>query len=364
MGWLKTRNDHRERVTAPSDIFSTSAISLTKEHMKGVKNICTSTTLGYKIAYNTYTGNPVFRVLEAPDAVQLGYIDGTEAANNNAYSSVGTFRGSNNLTRIYLPRLRILGWYALPYCINLNTFRSLEQIYPYGITHAYFRGSQYPQTYQRYQCFNLPSIKRIEYKAFSPSLPGQYSRTYAEYGVILGPNLEYLGAPFILTYYTYDPNPPYPYNEDAMENASLIFMGYTPPTTYSSFDCRYQYASGATVYPPIYVRKSALTVANGGTYEGSDPTVAFDLAPNLSSKASRMKPYTWLCVFYDEDKFTCTLPAAKSINGEAFVAPIAPTKTGYTFDGWYNEADDTLYDFETIPTGDINLYAKWTEVTP
>jgi len=41
--------------------------------------------------------------------------------------------------------------------------------------------------------------------------------------------------------------------------------------------------------------------------------------------------------------------------------PEDPTKTGYTFAGWYTE--DTLtteFDFETVITADITLYAKWT----
>jgi len=40
--------------------------------------------------------------------------------------------------------------------------------------------------------------------------------------------------------------------------------------------------------------------------------------------------------------------------------PDNPTKEGYTFVGWYQEIDlINIYDFETIPTVDITLYAKW-----
>ena len=47
-------------------------------------------------------------------------------------------------------------------------------------------------------------------------------------------------------------------------------------------------------------------------------------------------------------------------NGKA-VKPANPTKTGYTFAGWYSDADlTTAYDFETAVTDDVTIYAKWT----
>lgn len=42
-------------------------------------------------------------------------------------------------------------------------------------------------------------------------------------------------------------------------------------------------------------------------------------------------------------------------------APIAPTKAGYTFNGWYSNALlTTVYTFTTMPLDGITLYAKWT----
>ena len=46
-------------------------------------------------------------------------------------------------------------------------------------------------------------------------------------------------------------------------------------------------------------------------------------------------------------------------------APNAPTKNGYTFHGWYKDAAFTNswnFDADTV-TGNITLYAKWTETT-
>ena len=51
------------------------------------------------------------------------------------------------------------------------------------------------------------------------------------------------------------------------------------------------------------------------------------------------------------------------ISGEKAVEPKDPTKDGYTFGGWYSDAElTTSYDFDTVVTEDVDLYAKWTEV--
>ena len=63
-----------------------------------------------------------------------------------------------------------------------------------------------------------------------------------------------------------------------------------------------------------------------------------------------------------------TAPAAQTIeSGKTATKPDGPTETGWTFGGWYTEAAcTTAFDFSTPITGNITLYAKWTEesVTP
>ncbi|WP_018659312.1 InlB B-repeat-containing protein [Allofustis seminis] len=42
--------------------------------------------------------------------------------------------------------------------------------------------------------------------------------------------------------------------------------------------------------------------------------------------------------------------------------PVAPTKDGYTFAGWYTEAECVnAYDFNALVTGNLTLYAKWAQ---
>lgn len=46
--------------------------------------------------------------------------------------------------------------------------------------------------------------------------------------------------------------------------------------------------------------------------------------------------------------------------GSAIYAPNAPTKSGYTFGGWYSDEELTKsFSFSTMPPKDIILYAKW-----
>ncbi|WP_081664124.1 InlB B-repeat-containing protein [Bifidobacterium sp. AGR2158] len=56
--------------------------------------------------------------------------------------------------------------------------------------------------------------------------------------------------------------------------------------------------------------------------------------------------------------------AAKVEHGKTAAAPAAPTRDGYTFDGWYTaKAGGSKYDFSTPVTGDLTLYAHWTVKT-
>ncbi len=50
-------------------------------------------------------------------------------------------------------------------------------------------------------------------------------------------------------------------------------------------------------------------------------------------------------------------------DGSKATKPADPTKSGYTFGGWYTDsACTTAFDFNTVVTSDITLYAKWTAV--
>ena len=58
-----------------------------------------------------------------------------------------------------------------------------------------------------------------------------------------------------------------------------------------------------------------------------------------------------------------TAPAAQTVtDGGTAVKPADPTETGWTFGGWYTDAACTAaFDFSTPVTGNVKLFAKWTE---
>ncbi len=77
----------------------------------------------------------------------------------------------------------------------------------------------------------------------------------------------------------------------------------------------------------------------------------------VTIKAAAPTTYT---VTFDADGGT-PVPTAQTVEeNQKATEPTAPTKEGYTFDGWYN--GETKYDFSTPVTAALTLKAKWTVV--
>jgi len=86
-----------------------------------------------------------------------------------------------------------------------------------------------------------------------------------------------------------------------------------------------------------------------------------ELIPGLYTPPA---PTTYTVTFHANGQGTA--PTAQEITaGEKATEPTAPTASGYTFGGWYTDADCTEeYDFDTVVTNNLDLYAKWTENAP
>ena len=59
-----------------------------------------------------------------------------------------------------------------------------------------------------------------------------------------------------------------------------------------------------------------------------------------------------------------SITAYKAASMTTIVKPTDPIKVGFTFSGWFNDAELLApYVFSTMPAKDFTLYAKWTPIT-
>ena len=92
-----------------------------------------------------------------------------------------------------------------------------------------------------------------------------------------------------------------------------------------------------------------------GTTTPEDPGT---ITPGTTPSEPEKKTYT---VTFNSDGGS-SVDAIPVEEGKTVSEPKAPTREGYTFEGWY--LGETKYDFSKPVTGDITLTAKWNEVKP
>lgn len=83
------------------------------------------------------------------------------------------------------------------------------------------------------------------------------------------------------------------------------------------------------------------------------------LHPNGGSESG---PYV---VSFDLNGATSVAPENQEINtGDKVIEPIAPTWDGYNFKGWsFGLEDEGYFNFNTIITNDLILYASWEMIS-
>ena len=119
---------------------------------------------------------------------------------------------------------------------------------------------------------------------------------------------------------------------------------------------------GTTVTAPADPTKTGYTFAGWFSDAGLTTPYTFTTMP-----ASNITLYAkWTVVQYTitfESNGGSSVTAITQDFGTTVTAPADPTKTGYTFAGWYSDAGlTTPYTFTTMPASNITLYAKWTVV--
>ncbi|MCI6722309.1 InlB B-repeat-containing protein, partial [Treponema porcinum] len=123
-------------------------------------------------------------------------------------------------------------------------------------------------------------------------------------------------------------------------------------------DCKIEIGSDGTVTLPLTDNGAYVyyvcTVTNtnsavNGTTTASRQTAVF---------SSQMENFT---VTFNLNYDGSTITTQDVASGSAVEKPEVPTRDGYTFAGWYTDADcSTEYNFKASVTGNITLYAKWT----
>lgn len=110
------------------------------------------------------------------------------------------------------------------------------------------------------------------------------------------------------------------------------------------------------------VNNNADSDINSGTFYGdveNNGTITGGTFYGAVSGTGTIRDSAKVTVTFDSDNGN-TVQEEKVLRGQKASAPTAPTKAGYSFDGWYN--GDDLYDFNTPVTENITLTAKWSVV--
>ena len=122
------------------------------------------------------------------------------------------------------------------------------------------------------------------------------------------------------------------------------------------------------------VTKPADPTRDGYTFDGWYTDEALTTAYDFSTAVT--SDITLYAKWKDEGTSTSDVTVTFESNGGSAVAsatvkkgekvtkPADPKREGYTFGGWYTDAAcTTAYDFNTVITADITIYAKWTAAT-
>ena len=162
-------------------------------------------------------------------------------------------------------------------------------------------------------------------------------------------------------------NTGYIFNSTDLGTIKSVEITKTDGTFTTYYGTSKQPSSGTTVgngYFQIKIgnatgKSSNIKVTFTQTVAGGGSTTTYNNYITTCSGSTPVETYT---VTFDANGHGTAPNAQTIISGEKATEPKAPTATGYTFGGWYTEAECTnQFDFNnTVITVDITLYAKWT----
>ena len=129
-----------------------------------------------------------------------------------------------------------------------------------------------------------------------------------------------------------------------------------------------EFVSGGTVTLPSrptragYTFDGWFTAQSGGTKYGSTSSPP-DGNLVVHAQWTQISANTLFTVTYQEYGGT-TVPDATFLSGGTVTLPAAPTRAGYTFDGWFTEpSDGTMFGSSfSPPDGNVEVHAQWTQI--
>lgn len=115
---------------------------------------------------------------------------------------------------------------------------------------------------------------------------------------------------------------------------------------------------GGVATPPVDPTRSGCAFA--GWYVAPGLTACYEFATPVTADITLYAK--WIAdrtIWFDSEGGSAVASITKP-SGSLVATPTAPTRSGYTFAGWYTSWKlKTPYAFTTMPDSDITLYAKW-----
>ncbi|MCL2588178.1 MAG: InlB B-repeat-containing protein, partial [Oscillospiraceae bacterium] len=126
---------------------------------------------------------------------------------------------------------------------------------------------------------------------------------------------------------------------------------------------------GEQVLPPANPTRADYTFGGWHTHETATDANAFSFGTEITADLDLYARWTagngtevYTVLFWRNDGSGALHAAAFVPAGSTVTPPTSPTRADYTFRGWYAEtATTTRFNFGTPVTGDLDLYARWTE---
>lgn len=171
-----------------------------------------------------------------------------------------------------------------------------------------------------------------------------------------------------------DDNNLWDFSSDRINETSLILNAVFVADTETLYDVEFDTNGGSELDDVIIIDGNLILQPNNPTKEGyvfvnwytdTALTTPFDFTTVIEDDIVLYARYVIgeYSISFDTNGGSAIEPIVGSYN-DLVQAPTDPTRTGYTFVGWYADEDlTTLYTFDNLPADNITVYAKWVSTS-